>query len=153
MNLLRRLFYREERNHACDLRQKTVEGLMSEQPSEGVKHKFEGLYEALSKKRGVECARLKREQEEMTRPSGKEANKEDVSKDQGLNDNSEDILAFMKKMVGTSNLSTSEPRCKEMLTLMKEIAGEAMDQKNQGCSEVTKEEVAWAGQGRKDEEN
>ena len=125
---------------------------MSEQPSQGVKHKFEGLYEALLKKHAVECARLKREQEEMTRCSGKEANKEDVSKDQGLNDKIDEILSLMKEMVGKSNLSRSEPRYEEMLTLMKEIAGKAMDQKNKGGSEFTKEEVAWAGEGRNDDE-
>ena len=37
---------------------KTVEGLMSEQPSRGVKQKFEGLYDALSRKHAVEHARL-----------------------------------------------------------------------------------------------
>ena len=105
----------------CD--KKKVEGRMSEEPSRGVKQKFEGLYEALSKKHAVECARLIREYEEMTRLSGKEANKEDVSKDQGLHDKIEDILAFMKKMVGKSNLSRCEPRYEEMLTLLKEIVG------------------------------
>ena len=132
---------------------KNVEGRMSEEPSRGVKQKFEGLYEAASKKHGVEYARLIREYEEMTRPSGKEANKEDVSKDQGLHDKIEDILSLMKEMAGKSNLSRSEPRYEEMLTLMREIAGKAMDQKNKGGSEVTKEEVAWAGEGRKDDED
>ena len=37
---------------------KTVEGLMSEEPSRGGKQIFEGLYEALSKKHAVESARL-----------------------------------------------------------------------------------------------
>ena len=125
---------------------------MSGQPSQGVKQKFEGLYEALSKKHAVECARLKRKYEEITRPSGKEAHKEDVSKDQGFNDKSEDILSTMKEMVGKSHLSRSEPRHEEMLTLMKEIAGKAMDQNNKGGSEVTKEEVALTGEGRNDDE-
>ena len=57
----------------------------------------------------------------------------------------------MKEMAGQSNLSTSEPRCEEMLPLMKKIAGQAMDQKNKGSSEVTKEEVSWAGEGTKDD--
>ena len=37
---------------------KTVEGLMSEQPSQRVKQKFDGLYEALSRKHAMEYARL-----------------------------------------------------------------------------------------------
>ena len=45
-----------------------TEGLMSEQPSRGVKQKFEGLYEALSKKHAMEYARLIQEYEEITRP-------------------------------------------------------------------------------------
>ena len=40
---------------------KTVEGLMSEQPSRGVKQQFEGLFEALSRKHAMEYARLTRE--------------------------------------------------------------------------------------------
>ena len=51
---------------------KTVEGLMSEQPSQGVKQKFEGLKEALSRKHAMEYARLMIEYEERIRASGKE---------------------------------------------------------------------------------
>ena len=50
---------------------KTVEGLMSEQPSRGVKQKFEGLYEALSRKHAMVYARLIKEYEEMARPPEK----------------------------------------------------------------------------------
>ena len=56
---------------------KTVEGLLSEQPSRGVKQKFVGLYEALSKKHAMEYARLFNKFEEMTRLSGK---KEQIKK-------------------------------------------------------------------------
>ena len=111
---------------------KNVEGRMSEEPSRGIKQKFEGLYVASSKKLGVEYARLIREYVEMRRLSGKEANKEDVSKDQGLNDKIEEILSLMKEMAGKSNLSRSEPRYEEMLTRMKEIAGEGYGSKEQG---------------------
>ena len=38
--------------------QRPVKGLMSEQPSRGVKQKFEGLHEALSRKHAMEYARL-----------------------------------------------------------------------------------------------
>ena len=52
----------------------TVEGLLSEQPSHGVKQKFQGLYEALSRNHAMEYAKLIKEHEEMARPSGKETN-------------------------------------------------------------------------------
>ena len=58
-----------------------MEGLLSEQPSQGVKQKFEGLYQALSRKNAMEYARLTKEDEEMARASGKE-DKEEVTKDQ-----------------------------------------------------------------------
>ena len=45
-------------------------------------------------------------------------------------------------MAGESNLSRSEPRYEEMLSLMKEIAGKAMGQKSKGGTEVAKEEVS-----------
>ena len=50
---------------------------MSEESSRGVKQKFEGLHEALSKKHVMEHARLKREYEEMMRFSENEEHKED----------------------------------------------------------------------------
>ena len=56
---------------------------MSEQPSQGVKQKFEGLYEALSRKHAMEYARLIKEYEEMALLSGK-TNKEEVATDQEL---------------------------------------------------------------------
>ena len=64
---------------------KTVEGLMSEQPSRGVKQKFEGLNEALSRKHVMVYARLIKEYEEMARRPGKETHKEEAANDQELN--------------------------------------------------------------------
>ena len=89
---------------------KTVEGLMSEQPSRGGKQKFDGLYEALSRKHVMVYARLIKEYEEMTRPPGKETHKEEAANDQELNRKIEEILSLMKNMAGKSNLSRSEPR-------------------------------------------
>ena len=54
---------------------KTVEGLLSDQSNQGVKHKFQGLYEALSRKHAMEYARLTKDYEEMARASGKEKKK------------------------------------------------------------------------------
>ena len=71
---------------------KTVEGLLSEQPSQGVKEKFEGLYEALSRKHAMEYARLTKEY------------KEEVTKDQELHRKMEDMLSMMKDMADKTNL-------------------------------------------------
>ena len=58
-NLPRLLFHR---GHCQSLwritRTKTVDGLWLEDPNRGVKQKFEGLYEALSKKHAIEYAKL-----------------------------------------------------------------------------------------------
>ena len=71
-----------------------------------------------------------------------------MAKDRGLNNKIEEILSLMKDMAGKSNLSRSEPRYEEMLSIMKEIAGKAMDQTSKEGTEVTKEEVSWAGESR-----
>ena len=71
---------------------KTVEGLLSEQPSQRVKEKFEGLYEALSRKHAMEYARLTTEY------------KEEVTKDQELHRKMEDMLSMMKDMADKTNL-------------------------------------------------
>ena len=62
----------------------------------------------------------------MTRPSGKGTNEEEVAKDRGLNE-----------------------KIEETLSLVKEIAGKSADQRNKESSEVTKEEVLRAEDGRK----
>ena len=95
----------------------------------------------------MEYARLIKEYEEMTRPSGK-TNKEEVAKDRGLNIKIEEILSLVKDMAGKSNLSRSEPRYEEMLSFLKEIAGKAMEQKSKGGTEVAKEGVSWARESR-----
>ena len=59
---------------------KTVERLMSEQPSRGVKQKFEGLYEAFARKHAMEYARLVKEYEDISRLPGK-TNKGQVETD------------------------------------------------------------------------
>ena len=128
---------------------KTVEGLMSEQPSRGVKQNFEGFYEALSRNHAMEYARLIKEYEEVARLPGKETNKENAAKDQELNRKFEEILSLMKDMAGKSNLSKSEPRYEEVLSFMKEIAGEAMKQKMKEDSEAVQEEVSYAGESSK----
>ena len=48
---------------------KTVEGLLPDQPHQGVKQKFLGLYAALPRKHAMENARLTKDYEEMTRAS------------------------------------------------------------------------------------
>ena len=133
---------------------KTVEGLMSEQPSCGVKQKFEGLYEALSKKHAMEYARLLKEYEEMTRLfRGKKRIKKKWREDQGLNSKMEEMLSMTKDIAGKSNLSRSESRYEEMLSLVKEIAGKVMEQKSKEGTEVVKGEVSWAGESRKNGED
>ena len=62
---------------------------------------------AVSKKHAVEYARLITEYEEMTRPPGKETNKDEVAKVQELNSKFEEIPSLMNDMAGKSNLSRS----------------------------------------------
>ena len=99
---------------------------MSEQPSQGVRQKFEGLYEALTRKHAMEYARLIKECEEMERPPGRETNKEEAAKDQELHRKMERMLSLMKDMAGKPDLCRSEPRYEEMLSFMKEKARKAV---------------------------
>ena len=78
---------------------KIVEGLMSEQPSRGVKQKFESQYEALSKKHAMEDAKLMKEYEEM-KASENGFNEEDETKDKGWKNKIEEIPSLMKEMTG-----------------------------------------------------
>ena len=57
----------------------------------------------------------------------------------------------MRDLAGKSSLSRSEPRYEEVLSLMKEIPGKALEQKSKGGTEVAKEEVSWAGESRKND--
>ena len=52
-------------------------------------------------------------------------------------------------MAGKSNLCRSEPRCEDMLSFMKEIAGKGMKQMMKEDSEVVQEEVSCAGESSK----
>ena len=127
---------------------KTVEGLLSEQPRQGVKQKFQSMYEAQSRKHAMECARLTKEYEEMARASGKE-NKEEVTKDQELHRKMEEFLSLMRNMADITNLCTSDPRYQEMLSFMKEKARRDMQQKMEENSEAIREEVSIFGESNK----
>ena len=81
---------------------KTVEGLMSEQPSRGVTQKFESQYEPLAKKHAMEYSKLIKEFEEMkTSVSG--VNEEDEAKEKGWMNKIEEILSLMKQFTGGIN--------------------------------------------------
>ena len=60
---------------------KTVEGLLSDQaqPNQGVKQKFQSMYEALSRKHAMEYAKMQKDFGELVRASEK-GEKEEVTK-------------------------------------------------------------------------
>ena len=87
---------------------KTVGGLLSDQPNQGVKQKFQGLYEAMSRKHAMEYARLTKDYEDMARASEKEE-EEEVTKDEELHRKMEEMLP-MKDMAEKTNVFTSDPR-------------------------------------------
>ena len=119
---------------------------MSKQPSQGVKQKFEGLYEALSRRHAMKYARLIEEYEDMARPPGTETNEEEAAKDQELHRKMEEMLLLMKDMASKPNLCRSEPRYEEMLSIMMEKAGKDTKQKMKEDSEAMHEEFSTAGQ-------
>ena len=105
---------------------KTVAGLLSDQPNQGAKHKFQGMYEALSRKHAMEYARLTKDYEEMTRASEKE---EEVTKDEELHRKMEEMLSMMKDLADKANVCTSDPRYQDMLSFMTEKARRDMKER------------------------
>ena len=75
---------------------KTVEALMSEQSSRGVKQNFESQYQAPLKKHAVEYTKLMKKYEEMTASENgtNEEEEEEEAKDQGLKNKVEEILSL-----------------------------------------------------------
>ena len=64
----------------------------------------------------------------------------------------EEVLSLLKDMAGKPNLCRSEPRYEEMISFMKEIAGEAMKQNMKEDSEAMQEEVSNVGESSKQDE-
>ena len=126
----------------------TVEGLLSDQPNQGVKQNFQGLYEALSRKHTMGYARLTKDYEEMAHASGKE-NKEEGSKDQELHRKMEEMISMMKDMADITNVCTSDPRYQEMLSFVTVKARRDMKERAEEESAASREEVSIVGESSK----
>ena len=80
----------------------------------------------------------------MARTCGKEANEEEMVKDQRLNSKFEEFFSILIEMG-----KVTEPRFEEFHAIMRELAGKAADQKSKENSEVTKEEASCSKESRK----
>ena len=69
---------------------------MSEELSSGAKQMIEGLYDSLTKKHAMECAKVMKEHEEI-KGSANDTNEEDGAKDQEWKNKIEEIFSLMKE--------------------------------------------------------
>ena len=89
-----------------------TDGLMSHQPSQGVKQKFEGLFEALSRKHAMEYAVLIEEYEEMARPPEKKQIKKKRQRSRVAQKNGRDAFSDDRLANPTcADLSLDTKRC------------------------------------------